>query len=39
MRQRAIAIAAIEPVRQGRLALLGALLLLPSLLVLLLISP
>lgn len=39
MGQRAIAIAAIAPVRQGRLALAGALLLFPALLVLLLISP
>ncbi len=39
MRQRAIALAAVERVRQARLALAAALLLLPALLLLLLISP
>jgi hypothetical protein len=39
MRQRAIAIAAAEQARQGRLVFAAALLLLPALLLLLLISP
>jgi hypothetical protein len=39
MRQRAIAIAAAERARQGRLLLAAALLLLPAALLLLLISP
>jgi hypothetical protein len=39
MRQRAIAIAAAERARQGRIVLAAGLLLLPALLLLLLISP
>lgn len=39
MRQRAIAIAAQNKARQGRLAFAAALLLLPALLLLLLIGP
>jgi hypothetical protein len=39
MRQRAIAIAAAERARQGRIVVAAGLLLLPALLLLLLISP
>lgn len=39
MRQRALAIAAAETARRGRLAFAATLLLLPTLLLLLLISP